>query len=242
MTWLLPENERLPSPNRNGGRRGHIPTILVLHYAVDGDQTKDDPVADMDLNFTPREPSHDCMDVARLFAKSSRQASAHFVIGRDGSKVQCVELDNTAWHAGGGKFPSTGVGPLSAGAAYINQRSVGIEICNAGWAVDSLKIPEHNRIRLAHPATPRNKQTWEIYKPAQYSTLGYIVSLLRAVMPSLQYVTGHEDVVNRNTLGVKYGGKVDPGPAFDWSEIEWRAMGFAPIRYSFDEKAWVERA
>jgi N-acetyl-anhydromuramyl-L-alanine amidase AmpD len=241
MTWILPESERLLSPNRNTGRKLHTARVLVLHYAVDGDNTKDDPESDPWTAVRPRDATPDCMDVARLFARRSRKASAHFVIGRDGSKVQCVPLSDTAWHAGGGKFPMVGTGPLKAGVTSINQRSVGIEICNAGWAVDALKIPTANRVRLAHPATPRSKQNWETYRPAQYSCLGYIAALLRLSCPTLSYVTGHEDVVNRNTLGVRYGGKVDPGPAFDWDAINWRQLGYTPIRYDFKTKAWVTR-
>ncbi len=241
MTWLFPESERRLSPNRNRGRRGQTATILVLHYAVDGDQTKDDPNTDPEasLSFQPRNASDDCMDVARLFARKSRRASAHFVIGRDGSKVQCVELADTAWHAGGGKLPADGVGPLKAGQLKINHRSIGIELCNAGWAVDKLRIAQQWRARAAHPASPRRTQTWERYRPAQMGTLGYIAAMLRLTVPTLRYVCGHEDVVNRRTLGVRYGGKVDPGPLFDWDGVDWQALGYRRVRFDFKRGAWV---
>ena len=240
MTWLFPEGERLLSPNRNSGRRGHIAEVLVLHYAVDGDQSEDDPNADPEhsLSFDPRDPSHDCMDVARLFAKQSRRASAHIEIGRDGSKCQSVELSDTAWHAGGGMLPREGAGLLLDGVAGINYRSIGIEMCNAGWAVDKLRIAPEHRIQLSHPAMPRKTLTWETYPKALLGTLGYVAAMLRLTVPTLRLVCGHEDVVNRDTLG-RAGGKVDPGPAFPWEAVDWLALGYRRVRYNFRPKAWI---
>ncbi len=237
--WLFPESERLRSPNLNRGRKGHTATILVLHYAVDGDSSSNDPNAVFSANFKPRDWSDDCMDVARLFAKKSRKASAHFEIGRDGSKCQSVQLTDTAWHAGGGRLPHDGIGPLSKGVGWINHRSVGIECCNAGWAADKLRIPLDRRVKLAHPANPRRKLEWETYPHALLGTLGYVAAMLRLTVPTLRFVCGHEDVVNRNTLGKKYGGKVDPGPAFPWDAIDWQALGYRRVRYDFKRRAWV---
>lgn len=236
MTWILPPTERFESPNRN--RRWVGPDVLVLHYAVDGDDTPDgDP--DLDLSFAHREPSHDCMDVARLFARKSRRASAHFVVGRDGSKVQCVRVDDTAWHAGGGAFPVEGTGPLEKPRRReMNKRSIGIEICNAGWAVEKLRIPDDRRVSATHAAMPRRTMEWEQYRPVQYDTLRYLAGQLRAATPSLRFVCGHEDVVNRDAKG-RPGGKVDPGPAFDWDAIDWAALGYQRVRYDFAAKAWV---
>jgi len=256
MTWILPETERLLSPNRNTGRRAMRPDTLVLHYAVDHDNRPDgDSFIDDDSalgeNFTPRERSHDCMDVARLFARESRRASAHLVIGRDGSKVQCVELADTAWHAGGGAFPDDGAGPVEPPqSGLMNRRSYGIEICNAGFAVDKLKVPAADRISAAHPARPRKVMEWETFPAVQIRTLEYAVSLIAtAAFGGLKYVTGHEDVVNSHTRGQfkrgelvkpRYGGKVDPGPAFPWDAIDWASMGIRRIRYDFKQRAWVD--
>lgn len=247
MVWLLPESERVVSPNRYNGRgpwSGPGPDLLVLHYAVDGDQTNDnDPstTPGESLSFAARKPSDDCMDVARFMSKAGGN-SAHFVVGRDGSKVQLVDTDDSAFHAGGGAFPPTGPGPLvKPKPKDMNRRSIGIEICNVGWAVEKFDVDPQWRMKAAHPASPKRLQTWEVYRPVQYATLEYVAALLRQTVPSLEYVLSHEDVVNRDTLGVKYGGKVDTGPAFDWDRIDWRAMGYTPVRYDFKPKAWVER-
>jgi len=243
MPWMLPNSERVPSPNHYRKRRGRVTSILVLHYAVDGDQTRDDPEISPEesLNFAPRDADDDCMDVARLFARKKRRASSHLVIGRDGSKAEMVDSDDGAWHAGGGKLPEAGVGKLSEGKTDINRRSYGIEVCNAGWAVEKLKIPAKRRIRLAHPATPRRTQTWEKYTDAAIATLEYCVALVKQVVPSIRIVCGHEDVVNRHTLNVKYGGKVDPGPAFPWEAIDWASLGILAVRYDYQRRGWVPR-
>lgn len=238
MTWILPESERLESPNQSR-RVSSIPVdTLVLHYAVDGDQSPDGS-DDPDHNFEPRERSHDCMDVARAFARPSRAASAQFVIGRDGSKVQCVPLDRTAWHAGGGALPREGVGELEAPRRReMNRRSYGIELSNAGFAVEKLRIPADERAEGVHPAMRRRTLQWELFPAVQIATLRYVVALIRMASPDLKWVCGHEDVVNRHTLG-RSGGKVDPGPLFPWDDINWAGFGLTRVRYDFDETQWM---
>jgi N-acetyl-anhydromuramyl-L-alanine amidase AmpD len=252
--WVLPAEERLPSPNANRGRNGWEPDVFVVHFAVDGDQTPDDdeldPFGDTGLSFAQRDRSHDCMDVARLFARDGRDASTHFVIGRDASKVQCVGLDDTAWGAGGGALPRAGVGPLERPRSKeINRRSVQVELCNAGFKVDALRVPADERSRpMPHPGNRYKRLVWELYPDRQIAALLYVMALSKSVKPSLRWVVGHEDVVNSHVLSVKhgrkvYGGKVDPGPAFPWERVgsECRAMGMVPVRYDFKRRAWVER-
>jgi len=234
--WILPETERLPSPHVSR-RVDTIPVdTLILHYAVDGDQTPDDDLSRprASTSFLKRKASDDCMDVARGFARPARNASAHFVIGRDGSKVQCAPLDKTAWHAGDGTFLTQSRVPR-----LVNRRSIGIEICNAGWAAVKMGISSYWRAMLKHPHNHK-VQTWERYRPVQYETLDYLVALLVMAVPTLDKVVGHEDVTNRHTLG-KRGGKLDPGPAFDYSVIDWEGYGITPYRFSFVHKTWEKR-
>ncbi len=247
--WLLPESQRVPSPNYNEGRRGMLPDVFVIHYAVDGDDFERDE--DEDASFSAVTPAVDAYDVARLFAKESRRASAHFAEGRDGSLAQLVALDDTAWHAGGGALPVNGAGPIEKPIpGLMNRRSVGVELCNAGWAADRIGVPEKYIAEAVHPANARRKkvQRWESYRDVQYVVLEELAALIRPhfVVDRPVFVVGHEDVVNRDTLSAKagrqvYGGKVDPGPLFDWSRIPWRRYGYLPLRYDFRAKAWVER-
>jgi len=56
----------------------------------------------------------------RTFEEGLRQASAHFVISKNGDVVQMVDLKNRAWHAG--KSETKDFGP------YCNNYSIGIEL------------------------------------------------------------------------------------------------------------------
>jgi hypothetical protein len=60
----------------------------------------------------------------KIFRSSSRRVSAHFVIGLDGRIVQCVDTDDTAWHAGDWA---------------TNLRSIGIEHVDDGAYWDALR-------------------------------------------------------------------------------------------------------
>lgn len=258
MGWVLPESQRVSSPNFSRGRGGFSPDILVIHYAVDGDvfaEADGDP-EEVDPLFAPRSEDDDALDVAKLFARKARRASAHFAIGRDRSAFQCVSLDDTAWAQGGGAFPRNGVGPLEKPRAYeANRRGVSIELCNAGWAADRLGVPDDQQQEAAHRFTPRRKNRWETFPLKQISALEYIAALVRPSMgrnpgspEGPVFVCGHEDMVNTHTQQLRYdrpgkfyGSKVDPGPLFPWPVIDWRALGYTPVFYDMKTRAWRER-
>lgn len=256
-TWILPEQERLASPNiyrdriDPGGMR-HEPDVLVIHYAVDGDQSDDgDEEEEFDRNFLPRKPSDDCWDVMRGFQRTHKVVngkkkrsgnSAHFVIGRDGSKGQAVALDNGAWTVGDGALPREGIGPLGAALprrrGELNCRSINIELSNAGWAVDQLKIEaRHIEAGLRHRNPACHSTRWESYRPVQLSTLDYVTSQLMIALPSLRFVLGHEDVTHKGVTGK--GAKCDPGPAFPWDAIPWAVYGLQRLVFDFRLQAWV---
>lgn len=79
-----------PAAPQNFGSRGGLPVdMLVLHTT--------ESTAKSALNW---------------FADSDAHASAHFLVGQDGTIWHCVDLDRAAWHAGNGG---------------VNRRSIGIE-------------------------------------------------------------------------------------------------------------------
>ncbi len=65
----------------------------------------------------------DARQIARFFQRPEAQASVHYIIDRDGSLIRSVEDGMRAWHAGNACFE---------GDVNINQRSIGIELCNIG--------------------------------------------------------------------------------------------------------------
>lgn len=226
MVWLLPASEQVPSPNMYPSRSlGTVVDLLVIHYAVDARQSR----------------SPDAADVARGFARSSRKASAHFVIGRDGSRRQCVSLSAAAWHAGDGTFPDTVPCDLKNTkhrARHTNMRSVGIELCNVGWAVEKFAVPAADVVSARHRNPASRSPKWERFTLEQVNSLEMIVALSTAAMPSLRWVCGHEDITHQDTLG-RIGAKTDPGPAFDWGAIDWARYGLTYAPYDFAGKRWA---
>jgi len=88
----------VPSPNKGGKAE---PKYLVMHYTATPD-----------------------LEVAiRSLINPKRKASAHLVIGRDGSITQLVPFDRVAWHAGASSWD---------GLKGLNRYSLGIELENAG--------------------------------------------------------------------------------------------------------------
>lgn len=76
-----------PSPNHSS-RRGAVVDKIVVH-------------------ITDGSPSlRNCVE---RFQKAETKASPHFVIGRDGTVVQLVELSRAAWHASGWNRESVGI-------------------------------------------------------------------------------------------------------------------------------------
>lgn len=210
ITW--PDLLWLPSPNHYRGRNGFPVELLVMHYTAGrGDER----------------------GTGRVFASPSRNASAHFGIGRSGGLAQYVALDDAAWHAGDGKAPTAeqldehGTVPLSMAREQINRRSVGIEICNRGWAPGGA----NPRVEARHRNPGCRSKSWESFSPEQYVSLRRLVAPLRERFPTMRYVLGHEDVTFQKT---------DPGPAFDWSEL--RGFGLTRVTYDFAAHDWRTEA
>lgn len=211
------------SPNHYRGRGGHSPDTVVVHYTAG---------------------RGDARATARVFASPSRAASAHFCIGRDGEVVQCVDLGDTAWHAGDGRLPSSDalqhacndgkLAPLTSAQKiprFMNYRSVGIELCNRGWAPRG-----RNPYGTADHRNPASKSTqWESYSDPQIEALLKLLTEVRGELPSLRWLCGHEDVTHADTLG-RPGAKLDPGPLFPWVALE--VAGLSRVWYHFANRGW----
>jgi N-acetylmuramoyl-L-alanine amidase len=158
--------------------------------------------------------------LGKLFSTGIRPASAHFGVGRTGGVAQYVDTDRDAWHAGTSSF---------MGKAPVGDRSIGIEICNAGWRGKGFEGAHRN---------PRCKALeWESYRPAQIEALHVLCTELIEAHPTLRYITGHEDIQNPGTAPVR-GSKVDPGPAFPWHAFT--DLGLTIMQWDFATKQWKE--
>jgi len=119
--------------------------------------------------------------------------SGHFYIDLDGSVYQWVETERVAHHVRG-----------------MNERSIGIEIVNAG------RYPDWYRSDQQLMADP--------YTKPQIETLKKLLQRLERVIPGLSWIAGHDELDkelvpaedNPDTLIRR---KVDPGPLFPWKEV-----------------------
>lgn len=119
--------------------------------------------------------------------------SGHYYIDRDGSLHEFVPPDRIAHHTRG-----------------YNERSVGIELVNAGRYPDWLDS--------------RRQAMDEPYTDAQVDTLVALLRHLAATLPALEFIAGHEDldqtrVVSSDSLEALVFRKRDPGPRFPWSRV-----------------------
>lgn len=150
----------------------------------------------------------------------SAQASAHLVIGRDGSITQLVPFDTVAWHAGKSSWD---------GRQGLNSYSLGIEIDNAGkltrqgtkWVTwFGKEIPNEEVVEATHK-NETQPAGWHAYTEAQIEAV-LEVGLLLMREYKLKEVLGHDEIAP--------GRKSDPGPAFPMRSLRARLMGRADER------------
>jgi N-acetyl-anhydromuramyl-L-alanine amidase AmpD len=161
----LDDIEYIPSPN-HGSRGGVKPRMVVLHYTADTG-----------------------LRAVRFFKQKKANASAHYVVQRDGKIYQMVDLDRTAWHAG-----------FNAKTSYLRERlgiikpnrsSVGIEIVNAG-ELDGMGfqareyymtwfdevIPDNEVMIYGKTSSNPEGQPWQTYSEPQIIAVSQLVTSL----------------------------------------------------------------
>lgn len=169
------------------------PSYLVIHYTAA-------PSAEHSVSWL-------CNPVAK--------ASAHVVIGRDGSVTQLVPFDRVAWHAGVSSWD---------GLTGLNRHAIGIELDNAGrltrkggrWtAWFGATYPDDQVMEAVHKheTAPAG---WHVYTPEQIeAALATATAILEKY--DILDVLGHEDI--------SPGRKTDPGPAFPMESFRARLLG-----------------
>ena len=166
------------------------------------------------LHFTAGRSATESVD---WLANKRAKASAHVVIGRDGSVTQLIPFDRVAWHAGASSWE---------GCQGLNNYSIGIELDNAGrltrqgncWrAWFGIEYPETEVIQAVHKHET-NLCGWHDYTPEQIESTLKVAGILIEKY-SLSDVLGHEDIAPHR--------KCDPGPAFPTASFRSRLMGRA---------------
>jgi len=186
----------LLSPN-TGGLFAETPRLLVIHFTSGGSARSS----------------------AEWFrAAENRSSSAHLVIDRDGSALQCVPFDTVAWHAGRSQWK---------GVVGLNRHALGIELANWGdltrrgsaW-VTGAGVPIADPVLAVHhngnPDGSRAAIGWEPYPEAQMRALTAIARALASTY-GIDEILGHDDIAPTR--------KWDPGPAFDMDRFRTLVLG-----------------
>lgn len=214
MKKKLDQYDYIPCRWKSKGRKGYVVDTCVIHYT--GGRSEADVVA-------------------QYFKKGRRKASAHFVIGRDGKVIQTCQLTDSAWHAGKSSFMGDD--------RSVNRRSVGVELCNSGYAYTE-RLDEKDKFYGRHRNPLSKSKVWEQYREETYKALYVLLADLQKEIPTLKYITFHEDIKSpfvAGHLGVK-GSKLDVGPAFDASVLEagkeWADYTMEQVHFNFKTKKW----
>lgn len=152
------------------------------------------------------------------------KASAHFVVGIDGSLTQLQALNRQTWHAGKSQYQ---------GRQNCNGFTIGIEIANPGAMVKygegysngganpakGVKIPRTMDVREA--SSPNHgKAFWLAYSDAQ---IAVVTELCRAIKAAykIEFISTHWEIC------IPKGRKVDTNPLFPLDELRAAVFGGA---------------
>lgn len=173
----------IPAANHFNGREGQRPRYVIVHGTA-GFQT--------------------AQQVANYFARPSTQASTHYVVGRDGLVVQCVDEQDAAWANG----------PISGQPATLPFREASDGIHRDAWWGPI--NPNLVTIAIEHvkPSTDNSDQLTDAQKAASFRLVADICArwnIPRHFADSNGGITGHfsMDPVNRSRC---------PGP-YPWNDL-----------------------
>ncbi len=170
------------------------PRFLVMHYTAG-------PGLDSSVHWL-------CRPEAR--------ASAHLVIGRDGTVVQLAPFNRVTWHAGASRWN---------GIQGLNRHSIGIELDNAGrltrqgdgkWTSWFGRTYPDDEVMVATHRHETEEAGWHTF-PAEQLGVALEVAAVLVHRYELEEVLGHDDI--------SPGRKVDPGPAFPLGSFRARLLG-----------------
>jgi N-acetylmuramoyl-L-alanine amidase len=152
-------------------------------------------------------------------AMRQRNVSAHLVVDRDGSVIQCRAFNRVASHAGVSRWVDPHTRTKYNG---VNSCGIGIEIANAGNDPGALSWARKQPGFASITARHRNGSPmleWETFPAAQLQAVFQVAQLLVASY-KLDDLTGHDCIAPER--------KDDPGPAFPMLELR-AACGFTGL-------------
>ena len=147
--------------------------------------------------------------------------------------IHCTELPDLATAREYGErvlYPASGTG--NSGHYYIDRDGGIVEYVppariahhTRGWNPRSIGIELVNTGRFPDWLDSRRQAMDQAYTDAQIESLVALLAELRARIPSLAQIAGHEDldldeVESSDDPGVKVRRKRDPGPLFPWDAV-----------------------
>lgn len=151
------------------------------------------------------------------------KASAHVVVGYDGTITQLQALNKQTWHAGQSNYK---------GRPNCNSFTIGIEISNpgamvkygAGYSNGGAKTPEKGvkipaSMPVHHTKSPNHGLAyWLEYSPAQIEAVTELCHAIAAAY-SIDFITTHWDIC------VPKGRKVDTNPLFPLAQLRTDVLG-----------------
>lgn len=187
------------TPNGRQPIEGGRPRFVVIHYTAGGSAAH----------------------TVAWFGRPEAKASAHLVIGRDGSITQMAPFDEVCWHAGRSRWRDV---------RGLNAHSVGIEIANWGrlersaagtWLTWSGESIPSDRVMLAeHKHHPGQLTGWEVFPAVQVAA---VIEATQVIVDEYGIepidLVGHDDIAPLR--------KIDPGPAFGLDRFRARVFGRA---------------
>lgn len=190
-----PNIEFINTPNQGGTFTTGYPDTIIIHYTAGASKES---------------------SVRTLITPESK-ASAHMVVGRDGSIVQLAPLNMVTWHAGKSEYK---------GRIGFNKYSIGIEIDNAGpltkrsdgyYSWFNKKYEEGDVVFGTHrnETTPRY---WHAYTEQQIQTV-FDICFQIAKHYNIKMILGHEEISPIR--------KIDPGPAFPLDKLRDKILNSA---------------
>ncbi len=202
-----------PYPYRETPNRGGIftPLFLVVHYTAGA-------TAEQAVTW---------------LTQTRAQASAHAVIGRDGSITQLAPFNIITWHAGVSNWK---------GYKGMNKYAIGLELDNPGplshaangeWVSWFGSRHDPSEVIEAKHKNRTEMQGWLLYSQAQMEATMELSELLVEAY-GLEDVIGHDDIAPTR--------KTDPGPAFPMNSFRSRLFGRSGASSAADEKVFETTA
>ena len=162
-----------PSPNHSSRNGTRVDTIVIHHTGPGSDH----------LGW---------------LCNPASEASAHYLIRRDGVVFRLVDESRKAWHAGRSCLPWERERPIAEVGTSVNPRSIGIELENDG---NGEPFPEPQMAALC----------WLVRDIVHRRMIRWDRPDVHATSSGMSFILGHRDVAP--------GRKTDPADNFDWGRI-----------------------